>query len=247
MAATHRRRTADRARLPRSLPQCRFVTNIVVSRRISVQGNVLSYAEFAPSPCPRSEDRPTLQPACLLFKQTCGAPPGRTNMLRCGKRFSTSPARQLRLRTQRVRSLSHVCSRLKKTRPHSRGGTAAEAWSMGNCCVRRPRTQQRLCTATARLKATLVHEVTWWLCAGGPMGPVVHLGAGKAAERLGFCRAQVGEGQVYSAPVTPSSVDGESASEVRVVAGFRRRAAAPDSRPSFFNSSGLHPSLVART
>lgn len=38
----------------------------------------------------------------------------------------------------------------------------------------------RLCTATARLLATLGTEVPWWLCAGGQLGPVVHMYAGKA-------------------------------------------------------------------
>lgn len=70
---------------------------------------------------------------------------------------------------------------------------------------------------------------------------------GKSPKGISFCRAQVGEGQAYSAPVSPPTEVGVLSSVVRVVAGFRLRAAAPDSSPSFFSSSGLHPSLVART
>ncbi|MDQ0104435.1 hypothetical protein J2T10_004110 [Paenarthrobacter nicotinovorans] len=36
----------------------------------------------------------------------------------------------------------------------------------------------------------------WWLCAGGRLGPGVHVCAGKA-RRFRFCRAQVGEGLLF--------------------------------------------------
>ena len=38
--------------------------------------------------------------------------------------------------------------------------------------------------------------VPWWLCAAGQQGPVVPMCAGKAAERVSFCRAHGDEGQV---------------------------------------------------
>lgn len=45
----------------------------------------------------------------------------------------------------------------------------------------------------------------WRLCAAGQAGPVVPMCAGKAAERLGFCRAHVGEGLNGSQHATDTS------------------------------------------
>jgi hypothetical protein len=70
---------------------------------------------------------------------------------------------------------------------------------------------------------------------------------GKSPEEFSFCRAHVDEGQAYSAEVALVPELGDPPSAALVVGGFRRRVAAPDSSPSFFSSSGLHPSLVART
>jgi hypothetical protein len=40
--------------------------------------------------------------------------------------------------------------------------------------------------ATARLWVTYVRMATWWLCAGGRVGPVVHMCAGKARRVVAF-------------------------------------------------------------
>lgn len=196
--------------------------------------------------CPRSEERPTLQPAFLCLTTHAAHQVERTAALP-RRAENVTPETAKGSAPNWCGALTMCSPWLKRTRPRPGAETATAGVVHGELRRRRPRTQQRLCTATAHPGRTCAHKGRWWLCAGGPVGPVVQMCAGKAAERVGFCRAHVGEGHAYSAPVTPSSVDGEFSSDVRVVAGFRRRAAAPDSSPSFFSSSGLHPSLVART
>jgi hypothetical protein len=96
---------------------------------------------------------------------------------------------------------------------------------------------RRPCWCVERLKfpGGCVQPVRWV--------PSSTLCAGKAAERVGFCRAQVGEGKRYCSLAGEASALSDAARFVLL----RRRLTAPDSRPSFFSSSGLQPSLVART
>lgn len=87
--------------------------------------------------------------------------------------------------------------------------------------------------------------VIWRWCAAGRSGPVVH-GVREKPERDSFCRVRVGEGQRVNPPLLLSPCVAVVASLAERFVVLRLHVAAPDSRPSFFSSSGLQPSLVAR-
>jgi hypothetical protein len=122
--ATHQRRTADDAATrPSPIAALSHTTRFP---RASGFGGTCS-ARLSPQDllCPRSEDRPALQPACLCLTRPAAGNQAKTHAPRLRQRCRTLPGRQLRLRTQLVRSLSHVCSRLKNTPPRSGVATAA--------------------------------------------------------------------------------------------------------------------------
>lgn len=115
---------ADRrsTRLSHAGTWCRAVINSGLSPRNWVQGNMLSYAESARSPL--SEERRQADPPAglSLFNHTPGTT--RENAHAASwQRFRTSPARQLRLRTQRCGALT-MCAH-SQTPPPPGGGTAA--------------------------------------------------------------------------------------------------------------------------
>lgn len=79
-----------------------------------------------------------------------------------------------------------------------------------------------------------------------PVGSRRPRGCGKSPKELAFAVPGWARGNVYPSPLASLWADAAPSLAARL-AGLRRRAAAPDSSPSFFSSSALQPSLVART
>jgi hypothetical protein len=93
-----------------------------------------------------------------------------------------------------------------------------------------------------------------WLRARGDLAMVCSRSAGsrrppvrgKSPEVLAFAVPRWARGNDYSWPLPSFGVTAGLLLAAGVVV-LRRRPAAPDSSPSFLSSSGLQPSLVART
>jgi hypothetical protein len=134
----------------------------------------------------------------------------------------------------------------ENTRPQLNAAAGSvTAWTMGDFAVGdRPRVQavhnhrDRLASFRPRGDLAIVCSRS-----GGSRRPPV---CGKSPKVFAFAVPRWARGNVYSpSPASPWDV-GATSLEPRFD-GLRLRAAAPDSRPSFFSSSGLHPSFVART